>query len=420
MELLDDDMDELFRSAAGQYPLKTDNDGWDAVMAKLHPGGEVLPEAVMRKSDSRGPLLWLLLLTPLLFIAHVPRPAVQAGKITASVHTVPVMPQQTMPATGDKEKKYTNSIPSQATHTNASTYSFFRKQAGKPETILPERESERVPPGIKTDKPPMAEKESDSGQVTSIPPADTTATVAAGSIWNGLTEDSSIANSEVTKRAATDSSILADSTPVIREKGKSKVRGLYAGVVVSPDLSTVKGQKVEHVGYGAGVIIGYRFSKRLAVETGLLWDRKYYYSEGDYFSTKKIPGSNSSWKIKDVDGWCRMFELPVNVRYFFATGKKSSWYINAGVSSYLMNRENYDYSYLRYGQTATANWTYNNATRNWFNIIHAGIGYERSAGVLGTLRVEPFMKASVGGVGIGSLPLTSFGLNVGITRSVKF
>jgi len=42
MEYLDDEMDDLFRKAGEQYPLKTSDSDWDAVLGRLQPaaGGE--------------------------------------------------------------------------------------------------------------------------------------------------------------------------------------------------------------------------------------------------------------------------------------------------------------------------------------------------------------------------------------------
>src|SRR4051812_35059703 len=40
MQLLDDDMNELFRKAASQYPLKTDGADWDALNRRLRPEGD--------------------------------------------------------------------------------------------------------------------------------------------------------------------------------------------------------------------------------------------------------------------------------------------------------------------------------------------------------------------------------------------
>uniref|UniRef100_UPI003F7A3432 hypothetical protein n=1 Tax=Chitinophaga sancti TaxID=1004 RepID=UPI003F7A3432 len=167
------------------------------------------------------------------------------------------------------------------------------------------------------------------------------------------------------------------------------------------------------------IILGYRISRSFAVETGLLYDHKNYYSEGSYFSKEKIPYIQD-WKIVNVDGYCNMYEIPVNVRYFIKNGKNTSWYANAGLSSYLMKKEDYAYKYMTMsGDLKNSSWAYTNATQNWFSIIHVGVGLEHNLGAIGKLRVEPYLKIPAKGLGIGDLPITSMGINIGITKSIR-
>jgi hypothetical protein len=81
-----------------------------------------------------------------------------------------------------------------------------------------------------------------------------------------------------------------------------------------------------------------------------------------------------------------------------------------------MTKETYDYRVKVNNNVYEGAWAYKNKSRNWFSVLHAGIGYEHRAGVLGTLRIEPYIKAPISGIGIGSLPLSSAGLQIGLTR----
>lgn len=450
-------MDDLFRDAADNYPLKTDGGDWNAVMAKLQAAEASAAAGVQKPGGKYYRLLWLLLLTPLFFIAHLPNSGEQldiAEAVPAATQDrqrlaeasgrqsvanvqalVPGKPATVKAPAGVSAPVAVTSVPRPEKKSNAEatigvtpTYSTVHRQpVDIVNSTLAEKNnnternyiqgkgvystglSDSAVLGLKSDNTVNAiagpEALSDKATITRFAVTDTG--TAAGAGMDTLPFNQS------------DSSIAA--APVIKKRVKAprQVKGLYAGVIASPDISTVKAQRIARTGYGAGVIIGYRISKRLAVETGLLWDRKYYYSSGEYFNTKKLP-YQPPWDIKSVNGWCNMFELPLHVRYFFAEGKKNSWYANAGLSSYIMNKESYDYSYEWNYAPQTMNRSYDNATRNWFNIMHIGVGVERPAGVLGTVRVEPYIKTSFGGVGIGSLPLTSFGINVGITRTIRF
>lgn len=109
-------------------------------------------------------------------------------------------------------------------------------------------------------------------------------------------------------------------TPVSSPKTNkaSPNKGFYVGFIAGPDLSTVKFQSVEQLGYSLGALIGYRLNGHFSIETGLLWDKKYYYTEGKYFSKDQlyVPPSAS---ILNVNGNCNMFEIPISLRYDFTT-----------------------------------------------------------------------------------------------------
>jgi hypothetical protein len=65
-------------------------------------------------------------------------------------------------------------------------------------------------------------------------------------------------------------------------------RRFYAGIVGAVDGTTIKFQKIEEAGYSYGILLGYQFNRRWSIETGLNKNRKYYYSEGQYFNTSHL------------------------------------------------------------------------------------------------------------------------------------
>jgi hypothetical protein len=203
-------------------------------------------------------------------------------------------------------------------------------------------------------------------------------------------------------------------------KPKTKIKHFYAGVFGSPDLSTVKMQTVKGVGSTFGVILGYTFKNgHWAVETGAYVDRKKYYTDGDYFNTKEVPLPPNSW-LTDVDGTCYMWEIPLNVRYNFNPGAKTSWFATGGFSTYLMTREKYSYG-LGWAGGASAydhSLNLNNASQYPFSIINLSAGFEQRLGKIGNLRVEPFVRVPLTGLGMGKLPIMSAGVNIGITRKL--
>jgi hypothetical protein len=186
----------------------------------------------------------------------------------------------------------------------------------------------------------------------------------------------------------------------------------YAAVLFGTDLSTVKLQTLSKPGITSGIKLGYNFAGKWSVKTGVLYSMKSYYSNGKYFEYKVNPGI----KINNVDGVCHMIEIPLDVKFKLAQIKNHSFYTSVGMSSYLMKKEDYNYDYDWYGQPYYANKTYTNSTNNLFSIIDINFGYQHKLGKTSAYRIEPYTKIPVKGLGIGNLPITSFGLNFLISK----
>ena len=166
-----------------------------------------------------------------------------------------------------------------------------------------------------------------------------------------------------------------------------------------------------------GLLGGYNINSRWAVETGLIWDRKAYASEGAYFKTDKIYLPEHS-DVVSVAGYCNMFEIPLNLRFNMAKKRSHTVFATAGVSSYLMQKEDYDYVYRRYNVDYAGNKKVYGNSNHLFSVANFSVGYEQGLGRKTKLRIEPYLKIPVKGVGIGSLPLSSAGILFGITHPI--
>lgn len=195
-------------------------------------------------------------------------------------------------------------------------------------------------------------------------------------------------------------------------------RYFYIQALIAPDISTVKFQKVAGVGYSAGLLLGYRFNKNWQAETGAFWERKWYYTKGEYFDKSKQPYL-SNVDLYSVDGNCSMINIPLTVRYNINTGKKNDWFVTAGMSSYFMTNEYYDYTYEHYGNVYTKGYSYEKNSQEWMTTVNISAGYERKLGKSFQLRIEPYFRIPVSGIGTGNLSLNSGGVYVGIGRRLN-
>jgi hypothetical protein len=189
-------------------------------------------------------------------------------------------------------------------------------------------------------------------------------------------------------------------------------KGFYVGFFAGPDFSTVKFQDVHQVGSGFGLSVGYRFNK-LAVETGLIWDQKYYYSSGEYFknSPQVYYPPNTTF-----NGHCDMFEIPLLVRYDFSQDNKNGFFAKAGFSSYLMTHQYYS---KKVNGVDSGSWPWTESANYIFSIVQLSGGYEFSIGSKTKIQIEPYIKIPLRGLGEGNMPISSAGIYFGITHSFR-
>lgn len=195
-------------------------------------------------------------------------------------------------------------------------------------------------------------------------------------------------------------------------------KAIYGGIWASSDLTTVHWQRTSKPGWQGGLLAGYRFANRWSVETGISITRKFYFSEGAYYvSPYPVPPNN---KLTELEGQCTMLEIPLNIRYDITRNQQAAWYATAGLSSYIMKREDYDltYLYISSGNYGVHSRSYRNASRNFFSVLQLSTGYQQQLRNGLALRIEPAMRLPLTGLGSGKLRFSSVGLQVGVTKNI--
>lgn len=195
------------------------------------------------------------------------------------------------------------------------------------------------------------------------------------------------------------------------ENKHQREKGLQIGLVAGPDMSNVKFTDMDKAGYNVGLQIGYRFNDRWLINTGLLYTRKNYTAQGKDFTKP----NNSWWQNKDLhgaQGYCAMFDIPLNIRYDFSVNKKQRWFASAGASSYIMTNEDYtyDYSYTGSSTIRQTSWKSDSSSTYLFSIVNLSAGFERALNKRFSLQAEPYFKFPLKGLGYGKLDLNSYGI----------
>ncbi len=162
--------------------------------------------------------------------------------------------------------------------------------------------------------------------------------------------------------------------------------------------------------YGVG--IGYQINKRISVQTGFYAGRKKYVAgPGDYHS--KDDSYLNNVNVTKISANCTIFEIPVTVRFNFALRPKTTYYATAGISSFIMNKEDYDYSYTAYNNNYQASHSYT-GNKNLLSIATVSVGIERKISKDFSIQAEPSINIPIAGVGEGTVKLYSTDIQVGV------
>jgi hypothetical protein len=412
-------MDDLFRRAAENYPLRTDSADFNRVLAGMQKAEAASIADDKLKKNSTGKLLWLLLLIPFIWICNGNYFVQQKeSKQPVSVYSKTDLKSAAFeqnklstPLSTSIERNQTNI--SAATQTDRKSFAAAYPRIQVQEYLTDEQKIEKDKKitvlnnsnfnnnDVEAKKEIKQQNQMESEAILAVTTKKDSASV--------LNEKQEIAKDSVNPQSVVSLKKL--------NKLQNKTKKFYAGVMAGPDASFVKMQSVSKIGINAGIVVGFQLNKKLSIETGALFTKKYYYSDGKYFNRNKLT-IPANIIIENVDGDCNMIEWPIMLRYTFKTTTKHRLSAAAGLSSYFMKNESYDYMYNNAGSFYSRYKTYNQPSNFWFAAVNVGVGYTKNFGKFGSLHIEPYIKIPVQGLGIGSLPITSSGLLIGWTKKL--
>ncbi len=282
-----------------------------------------------------------------------------------------------------------------------------KRKPGKQQTITAGEHQQTVQPGNTNTPGPDTKITAEDQQVTASRPDQNNQLTAQ--------QPATTAADAEKKDAATE--VVADFTkkdeaPVVKKETKrkqdKKVKGLELGVMAGPDLTTASFGGVYKTGYNFGLQAGYRLSNRWSVNTGIIYTKKFYKADSQDFHYK-MPWN---YKLKNVEGNCSMWEIPVNVRYDFSYNNKRRWFASTGLSTYLMDKEYYDIYYTYNGNPNYPPYPYASDSNSnyFFSIWNLSAGMERSLGKHFSIQAEPYLKIPLKGLGAGTMRMTSYGI----------
>lgn len=407
MQDLNQNMDELLRKAAEHYPLKINDSDWEKIAPSV-TGTAEKPASRKKNAIIKYTSLLLLFFITLLLADGIINRSLKKNSSGQFLHPLP-------------EK--------QSAVTSTKQNDVRKLSSGKKEKDQP---AKQVLSATATEK----NEDVEIIKISTLYKKDELLTgtnhlqskksfyqdAEATRIFNAYNKISFTGNEKSSEYfSLSQNKILKERPPAEPFLNKREIfqrKGFYAGVVTGPLFDEVKNQGLKKAGFSAALVGGYRFNAHWSIESGLLLAKKPYFSTGKYFSMDKVGGSMpQGMEILSLEGKNIMLEIPVKVKYDFLQQLNHYFFSTAGLSSVIITNEKNNYLVAMNGVQQAMISSYKNRSRSAAATLDFSAGYEFKIGKSDHIRIEPYIQVPLKGMGVGSMPMKSSGIRLGIIKS---
>ena len=180
------------------------------------------------------------------------------------------------------------------------------------------------------------------------------------------------------------------------------------GIVISPDLSTVGTvSNFYDPGFKGGLLAEYSLSKNISLISGVTVSNVKYKAVGSSYNPPQA--LNYGAMPDETTAVCLILDIPLNLKANLFNFNRSRIFATAGLSSYVMLNEDYQFSYEDDSPGLQSSWSDRTGTRHWFSNAGFSVGIEYDLSPTWSIRAEPHIKVPLKGVGWGDVELYSMG-----------
>jgi len=186
-------------------------------------------------------------------------------------------------------------------------------------------------------------------------------------------------------------------------------------ILAAPDLTSVKYSGQSNLSGSIGAELTLSLTKRLSMTTGVAYAKKIYDSGFGLYN----PSSSYVFKTKptNVHANCDVLDIPLNINYKVFDGRRNSISVSTGLSSYLMLKEKYSYTYNS-AYPGPAEYEVKNQNQHYLGIANVGVEFQHKINSKLSISARPFMKIPLTDIGYGNSKLSSTGVAVSVNMSL--
>lgn len=413
-------LDALFQKAAEEYPLKTNNKNWDVVSARLH----ITPASLSNKKNRKwkySVLIALLLAGSFFAVKNIHKQSADAlgDQTTSHLNSEKNNSQKEQDILKASPSELLVKRPEQSKTVKSNsiladnTDILFQKQNTTSNAGTVNLDKERIEALQQQVNYPKGNTDNSGSSLENLNQIKTN---QVGINKNDFVTDNKPL-STANKLSSTENEKSKKNVPI---KFRLQPKTFYGMLFFAPDFSTVKFQHVNKPGYSIGVALGYRINNRLSAEIGLQRLHANFYSDKKYVDTSNLKPKSAAKHLEDLNGNNKITEVPIGIKYNLLKNN-DHLFITAGTTvALLMHAEKYDYNLVRNGSYTDVEREFSAVTgTKFFSSINFSVGYEAAVTNAFNIKVEPYYQAATKGLGIGKLPISNFGVNIGIIKDIK-
>ncbi len=226
-----------------------------------------------------------------------------------------------------------------------------------------------------------------------------------------ISKQSDTMKSNEQKRSSAYESLFApNERPNELPEPKHWYRNLALSVLAAPDYNGVNKLNNASMGNDFGLLITYKISKNWSLSTGGVYGKKIYTTGfSNYNPTKNLW---DEYYPKTVNADCRVLDIPLNVSYTFLNRKNTTISIGSGISSYIMLREDYRFTYVEQDPETAVSYHAVNENQHWLRILNFQATFEQRLNSRVSIGFQPYMKIPLSNIGFAGVKLQSLGMAV--------
>ena len=211
------------------------------------------------------------------------------------------------------------------------------------------------------------------------------------------------------KRSPTDESLFApNERPNELAEPERQLRKLALSVLAAPDYNGVNNLSNASIGNDFGLMVTFVIARNWSFSTGGIYAKKLYETGfSNYSPTKNIW---DEYYPKSVNADCRVLDIPLNISYTFFSRKNTTFSIGSGISSYIMLREDYRFTYAENDGNNPLAYHVTNENKHWLSVLNLQANFQQRLNSRLSVGLQPYMKIPLSTIGFAGVKLQSLGM----------